>query len=272
MPEYLAKNRYTTPTDPAAGVFQYTKGWKGDLFAYYDAHPEEGKTFNHMMGGVMQHQASWLDIYPHQISVDNASPDGVLLVDVGGNVGHDVSKFCQAHPELASRVVLQDRTDVVANAICPPAVRKMAHDFFNEQPVKGQYLLLPLSPFPPLLNIPFHSLITTFLHPVGARLYYMHGVIHDWSDKPALEILKQIRSAMKPGYSKLLVHDHVVQDEGAHPHATAYDLTMMVKVAGQERTEAMWRTLLGAAGFRVLKIWTSPLAAQSIVEAEPADC
>lgn len=242
MPEYLAKNRYTTPTDPAAGVFQYTKGWKGDLFAYYDAHPEEGKTFNHMMGGVMQHQASWLDIYPHQISVDNASPDGVLLVDVGGNVGHDVSKFCQAHPELASRVVLQDRTDVVANAICPPAVRKMAHDFFNEQPVKG------------------------------ARLYYMHGVIHDWSDKPALEILKQIRSAMKPGYSKLLVHDHVVQDEGAHPHATAYDLTMMVKVAGQERTEAMWRTLLGAAGFRVLKIWTSPLAAQSIVEAEPADC
>lgn len=98
----------------------------------------------------------------------------------------------------------------------------------------------------------------------------MHGVIHDWSDEPARKILAMQRQAMKPGYSRLLVHDHVVPEQYAHPQATAYDLTMMVKVAGQERSEQMWRDLLKAAGFRIVKIWTSPLATQSIIEAEVA--
>lgn len=76
---------------------------------------------------------------------------------------------------------------------------------------------------------------------------------------------------MDPGYSRLLIHDHVVAEQRAHPHATAYDLTMMVKVAGQERSEDMWRHLLASAGLRVVKIWKSPLAAQSVIEAEVAE-
>ena len=96
----------------------------------------------------------------------------------------------------------------------------------------------------------------------------MHGVLHDWSDGPARKILEMQKSALKPGYSTLLVQDHVVPEELAHPHATAYDLTMMVKVAGEERSEAHWRELLRSAGYHVVKIWKSPLAAQSIIEAE----
>lgn len=38
----------------------------------------------------------------------------------------------------------------------------------------------------------------------------MHGVLHDWFDEPARKILQMLRDALKPGYSKLLVHDHVV--------------------------------------------------------------
>lgn len=99
----------------------------------------------------------------------------------------------------------------------------------------------------------------------------MHGVLHDWSDEPARKILEMQKSALKPGYSTLLVHDHVVAQKLAHPHATAYDLTMMVKVAGEERSEANWRELLQSAGYNVVKIWTSPLAAQSVIEAEVAE-
>lgn len=98
----------------------------------------------------------------------------------------------------------------------------------------------------------------------------MHGVLHDWSDEPASKILQALRSALKPGYSKLLIHDHVVPDTSAHPHATSYDLNMMVLVAGQERTETEWRNLLKATGYKVVQVWRSPLAAQAIVEAELA--
>lgn len=98
----------------------------------------------------------------------------------------------------------------------------------------------------------------------------MHGVLHDWSDEPARKILEMLRDALKPGYSKLLVHDHVVSEKSAHPHATSYDLTMMVVVAGQERTETEWRALLQSAGYKIAQIWRSPLAAQAIIEAELA--
>lgn len=96
----------------------------------------------------------------------------------------------------------------------------------------------------------------------------MHGVLHDWSDEPARKILENSRPAMTPGHSKLLVHDHVLPEDYPLPQATAYDLTMMVKVAAQERSESMWRELLESAGFRVIQIWASPLATQSVIEAE----
>lgn len=105
---------------------------------------------------------------------------------------------------------------------------------------------------------------------IGAHAYYLHGVLHDWSDEPARKILEQLRPAMEPGYSKLLVHDHVLPESQPHPQATAYDLTMMVKVSALERTESMWQTLLESAGFKIIKVWNSSLMTQSVIEAELA--
>ncbi len=139
MPEYLAKTGYLSPIDPANGVFQYTKGSTGNLFDYFNTHPREGKSFNHVMGGVMAHQASWLDIYPHDRLLDSAAKESAILVDVGGNIGHDLERFRVLHPEVAERLILQDRPDVVALSKCPDPVQKMAHDFFTPQPVRGQW-------------------------------------------------------------------------------------------------------------------------------------
>lgn len=144
MPEYLARTGYNNPTDPSDGIFQYTKGFKGSLFEYYDTHPVEGNSFNNIMGGVMAKQAGLLDIYPYESITDSEPNDSKtpLLVDVGGNVGHDIEKFRARHPEVASRLVLQDRPDVVHLAKCPSTVQVMAHDFFTPQPVKGPSLHL----------------------------------------------------------------------------------------------------------------------------------
>lgn len=107
----------------------------------------------------------------------------------------------------------------------------------------------------------------------GARVYYMRGVLHDWPDAEAVKILRQLKPAMDRSTSKLLVHDHVLSEDYCHnPQTTAYDLTMMVKIAGLERSEAMWRSLMDQAGFRIVKIWpSSTLAAQSVIEAEPIE-
>lgn len=259
-PTYLAEHGYQNPIDPKNGIFQYAKDYKGSIFDFFAEHPKEGATFNNMMGGVMARQAGMLDIYPFaQLDdtqpIDSSTP---LLVDVGGGVGQDINKFLAQQPALASRLLLQDLPEVVKLAKCPRAVRVMAHDFSTPQPVRGE-----------LHNYWHMYRLHHISNPsIGARAYYAHGVFHDWSDEPARQILGHLRDAMSPGYSRLLIHDHVLPTKDFHPHATGYDLAMMVTVSAFERTEPMWTELLDSVGLRVVKIWSSPLATQSVIEAE----
>lgn len=103
---------------------------------------------------------------------------------------------------------------------------------------------------------------------IGARAYYLHQVLHDWSDEPARKILEMIKPAMTPGYSRLLVHERVLLEGHPNPQVTAFDMALMVLVSGHERTESMWRALLQSAGFEIIKIWVSPLMTACIIEAE----
>lgn len=81
-----------------------------------------------------------LDIYPLENLMGPTEDDREteLLVDVGGNVGHDINKLMSNGSSLAPRLVLQDRDDVVRLAKCPPDVTGMVHDLFTPQPVKGR--------------------------------------------------------------------------------------------------------------------------------------
>lgn len=105
-PEYLKKTAYANITDPEDGVFQYAKDQEGDMFAYYNENPPEGASFNHVMGGVMADQATWLDIIPPERFLDGADPSQPLVVDVGGNIGHDIEKFRQVYPDTAAQLYL----------------------------------------------------------------------------------------------------------------------------------------------------------------------
>ncbi|RMY40164.1 hypothetical protein D0866_01444 [Hortaea werneckii] len=57
-------------------------------------------------------------------------------------------------------------------------------------------------------------------------------------------ILARIAQAMKPGYSKLLINENCIPDQGAHWEATALDMMMLGLVASKERTEHEWRELI----------------------------
>jgi hypothetical protein len=62
----------------------------------------------------------------------------VLLVDIGGNQGHDLKLFQDQEPGLPGRLVLMDLPEVV-NKITTPlnGIEVIPYDFFTPQPITG---------------------------------------------------------------------------------------------------------------------------------------
>lgn len=100
-------------------------------------------------------------------------------------------------------------------------------------------------------------------------MYYLHCILHDWTDVKAIEILKQIKPAMRRGYSKILLNKLVIQETDTNSSSTALDLIVMASLSGRERSQADWERLVTAAGLRVNRIYSDPNTAdESIVEVE----
>lgn len=98
----------------------------------------------------------------------------------------------------------------------------------------------------------------------------MGSVLHDWTDEQCAEILANLKPAMTPKYSKLLISEYVIPETGAHWISTALDIFMMSIFFSGERREQNWRRMLEGEGFRIIKIWTGEPGAESLIEAEVA--
>jgi predicted O-methyltransferase YrrM len=98
------------------------------------------------------------------------------VVDVGGSHGFVAIDLAKAFPEL--KLIVQDLPAVIEDAKKSVEeygrVEFMAHDFFTEQPVKG------------------------------ADVYYFRWILHDWSDKYCIKILKALIPALKKGAKVVL--------------------------------------------------------------------
>ena len=79
-------------------------------------------------------------------------------------------------------------------------------------------------------------------------------------------ILTRIKEAMKPGYSRLIIHEQIMPDHGPHPWAAVSDINQMGANASFERTKEQWSALLKAAGLEEPKFHLpkSPSAAVAI--------
>lgn len=106
-------------------------------------------------------------------------------------------------------------------------------------------------------------------YPLGARIYYMRNIIHDYPDDKAVIILKNTIAALAPD-SVILIDDMVLPNSGAHWQATQLDLTMMTALASMERTQEQWCALTEKAGLKINKIYTYTATLQdSIIECVP---
>lgn len=98
----------------------------------------------------------------------------------------------------------------------------------------------------------------------------MHSIIHDLPDEGAQKVLRAIVPAMKPGYSKILICDVVMEDEGAHWLQTTLDIMMMTALAARERTRTEFRTLAESCGLKLVDTFKHTQGVDSIVELELA--
>ncbi|OQV07915.1 hypothetical protein CLAIMM_12269 [Cladophialophora immunda] len=144
-----------------------------------------------------------------------------------------------AFPEIpAKRLVLQDRAPVIEEVIQAnepgfEEVKKIPHDFFQPNPVKG------------------------------ALVYYIRRCMHDWSDENDRIILSHLADAMAPD-SRVLITEQVIPNPPTALNAWT-DLCMM-NLGGKERTEKMFDDLTASAGLKMVGVHKSLATDVAVIE------
>jgi hypothetical protein len=144
VPEFLLVSRYHNPSGLRNGVFQFTKGSTESIWEWIFKQPDVFANFNGFLQDLRESRLSWTSWFPVQdriINGTNKSQSSVILVDVGGGLGHDIADFQNRFPQAPGRLILEDLAPVLQNAKgLNSAIRLQEVDFLTGQPVKGKWL------------------------------------------------------------------------------------------------------------------------------------
>lgn len=112
-----------------------------DYYTWLKTRPLEKESFHHFMEEQMANLPHWLDAvdFPKEFGAGLGSND-VAFVDVGGSIGQQCEALKKRYPDLQGRVILQDKPDVVENALPVPGMESMDYNYLEEQPVKSEWL------------------------------------------------------------------------------------------------------------------------------------
>ncbi|KAL8872926.1 MAG: hypothetical protein Q9174_001529 [Haloplaca sp. 1 TL-2023] len=140
---------------------------------------------NKRYADAMQYMSNGPGLEHHHIvhNYDWASLGSGVIVDVGGSYGSLSMAIAREHPLL--RFIVQDRPEVVTKAVnrlpveFEGRISFMEHDIFMEQPIKD------------------------------ADVYVLRWILHDWSDKYAMQILQRLTPALKVG-ARVLILEQVL--------------------------------------------------------------
>jgi hypothetical protein len=132
------------PSDKDDTAYQIAHNTSLHWFDHIQSTPPLGQTFNDHMAGYLLGRPSWSEEEFYPVSerllegFDLDADDAVLLVDLGGGIGHYTEQFRSNFPYAPGRLILQDLSVVLCQAQgLHPRIERMNHDFFTEQPVKG---------------------------------------------------------------------------------------------------------------------------------------
>ncbi|KAK3942464.1 O-methyltransferase-domain-containing protein [Diplogelasinospora grovesii] len=249
FPSFLKQTGYVAPTHTKHTPYSemHTNPNHLEFFARMQTDPNLYASFSGHMADWTRYKPDWTTIIDTGALLATANlAEGPFVVDMSGHFGVDISRVLEKHPDLpAGSLVLQDLPEVISavktgSKVDPKMIKPMAFDLFKPQPV------------------------------ANSRAYFMHAVLHDWPDQQALEILENLKPAMKRGYSKLLICDIVIPPAGASLAQTVMDVSVMGILAAKERAQADWTELLTRGGFTGIKFHPDGRGHECVIEADLA--
>ncbi|KAJ4301955.1 hypothetical protein N0V90_004051 [Kalmusia sp. IMI 367209] len=166
------------------------------------------------------------------------------FVDIGGSRGYISIALAQRYPGL--KCYVQDTPETLQGALAPNGledrVQFSVHNFFAAQTIKD------------------------------ADVYFMRSILHDWSDKYALEIIRNLIPALKVG-AKVIVNEVCLPEPNTIPAyhdqlLRGYDLAMFQQFNSPERDAADWKALFHTADnrFKLARIVSLPGSILSVIE------
>lgn len=105
----------------------------------------------------------------------------------------------------------------------------------------------------------------------GARVYFLHNVLHNWPDDAVVRIFTQLREAMKPRYSRILAAEAILPGMDCSPRKAEMDWWMMAIHAGCQRTEKQFQGLCERAGLRFIQSWMPAGPGDGVIEIDLLD-
>ncbi|CAK8540728.1 unnamed protein product [Lathyrus sativus] len=204
-----------------------------DFWEYLNTNPERHRSFNEAM-------ASDTKIIKLAMKDCNLVFEGLeSIVDVGGGNGTMGKIITETFPKL--KCVVFDRPEVVENLSGNNNLAYVSGDMF--------------------ISIP------------RADAALLKFILHDWTDKDCIKILKKCKEAITSDEKKgkVIIIDVVINEKKDDIQITQVKLQMDIfisSVNGKERNEEEWKKLFVEAGFKDYKI--SPLTGLlSLIEVYP---
>ena len=143
-------------------------------FAYFEANPEAGASFNAAMTDLSRvAERSVAEAYDFAALTPRTAGAAPVVVDVGGGHGALLAGILKAHPTV--RGILFDQPHVVEGA---PALLAAAGVADRCRIESGSF---------------FDGV------PAGGDAYVMKNIVHDWDDERAAAILRHCRAGDRPG-------------------------------------------------------------------------
>lgn len=232
------------PTQSALNAFHQTEK---SMYDYYEENQEVRERFSNLMTYVSSMDAM-SNAYV-TAGFDWASLGEVKIVDVAGNMGHCSIPIAKANKKAA--IVVQDLPQIIKRAQDPstcvipedllPRFEFMVHDFYEPQPVE-------------------------------ADVYFLRMIMHDYSDKYCIRILRPLVEALKPG-GRILIMDAVLPPVGGAPapierFLRSQDLQMLTLTNARERDAEQWSELMKATDPRlqIKSVTLPPGSAMAVIE------
>jgi hypothetical protein len=191
------------------------------VFEWFTKHPEAGRTFDAAM-------TSFSNMEAPEIAAAYDFGKARKMVDVAGGAGALLATVLKKYTSLQGvlfdlPVTVEAGKKAMADAGLQGRCEVVGGDFFKSVPA-------------------------------GADIYFMKSIIHDWSDEKCVAILKNCHQAMDKN-GKVVLAERVIPPGNEPFFGKLLDLEMLVMTqGGKERTEAEYRKLFEAAGFRLTKI------------------